>query len=40
MAVTFVADDPDPKMSFRYLSSMYRILNMYVENHSRYIVSS
>ena len=40
MAVTFVADDPDPKMSSRYLISMYRILNMYVEKHSRYIVSS
>ena len=33
MAVTFVADDPDPKMSSRYLISMYRILNMYVEKH-------
>ena len=35
MAVTFVADYSDPKMSSRFLTSLYRILNMYVENHSR-----
>ena len=40
MAVTFVADNPDPEMSSRFLTSLYRILNMYVINHSRYIVSS
>ena len=37
MAVTFVADDPDPKMSSRYLIYLYicvyRILNMYVEKY-------
>ena len=40
MGVTFVADYPDPEMSSRFLTSLYRILNMYVENNSRYIVSS
>ena len=40
LAVTFVADNPEPKMFSRYLTSMYRIFTMYDENHSRYIVRS